>query len=55
MPWLDQLVVVGGWAHRQYRLHTFAQQLRYEPLATLDADIALPRVSMSLATRFING
>ncbi|HXW89202.1 MAG TPA: GSU2403 family nucleotidyltransferase fold protein [Terriglobales bacterium] len=41
-PWLDQMVVVGGWAHRLYRLHTFAQQLRYEPLATLDADIALP-------------
>lgn len=41
-PWLDQVVVVGGWAHRLYRLHPFAQQLRYEPLATLDADIALP-------------
>jgi hypothetical protein len=41
-PWLDQVVVVGGWAHRLYRLHTFAQTLRYEPLATLDADIALP-------------
>lgn len=41
-PWLDQIVVVGGWAHRLYRLHPSAQQLRYEPLATLDADIALP-------------
>src|SRR5215469_308011 len=41
-PWLDQIVVVGGWAHRLYRLHPLAQQLRYEPLATLDADIALP-------------
>lgn len=41
-PWLDQVVVVGGWAHRLYRLHPSAQQLRYEPLATLDADIALP-------------
>jgi nucleotidyltransferase-like protein len=40
-PWLDQVVVVGGWAHRLYRLHPLAQQLRYEPLATLDADIAL--------------
>jgi len=39
-PWLDQ--VVGGCAHRLYRLHPLAQQLRYEPLATLDADIALP-------------
>jgi hypothetical protein len=41
-PWLDQVVIVGGWAHRLYRLHAFAQPLRYEPLATLDADIALP-------------
>ena len=41
-PWLDQVVIVGGWAHRLYRLHTFAQPLQYEPLATLDADIALP-------------
>ena len=41
-PLLDQVVVVGGWAHRLYRLHAFVQLLRYEPLATLDADIALP-------------
>ena len=20
-PWLDQVVVIGGWAHRLYRLH----------------------------------
>ena len=54
-PWLDQVVVIGGWAHRLYRLHPFAQQLRYEPLATLDADIALPHDSKSLATIFISG
>jgi hypothetical protein len=41
-PWLPQIVVVGGWAHRLHRLHPLAQQLPYEPLATLDADIALP-------------
>lgn len=41
-PWLNQAVVVGGWAHRLYRLHAFAQPVRHEPLATLDADIALP-------------
>jgi hypothetical protein len=41
-PWLDQVVVIGGWAHRLYRFRALAQQLRYEPLATLDADIALP-------------
>jgi hypothetical protein len=40
-PWLDQIVVVGGWAHRLYRLHPDAQALEYPPLSTLDADLAL--------------
>jgi hypothetical protein len=42
-PWLDQVVIIGGWAHRLHRSHPFAQPLQYEPLATLDADVALPR------------
>ena len=42
-PWLDQVVVVGGWAHRLHRLHPSAQSLTYPPLVTLDADIAVPR------------
>lgn len=42
-PWLGQVVIIGGWAHRLHRFHPFAQQLEYEPLATLDADVALPR------------
>ena len=42
-PWLDQVVIVGGWAYRLYRLHPLAQRPQYEPLATLDADVALPR------------
>jgi hypothetical protein len=42
-PWLDQEVIIGGWAHRLHRLHPLAQPLQYEPLATLDADVALPR------------
>jgi Nucleotidyltransferase len=42
-PWLDQVVIIGGLAHRLHRLHPLAQPLQYEPLATLDADIALPR------------
>ena len=42
-PWLDQMVIIGGWAHRLHRLHPSAQPLQYEPLATLDADVALPR------------
>ena len=40
-PWLDQVVIVGGWAHRLYRLHPQAQELEYQPLGTLDADVAL--------------
>jgi len=41
-PWLGQVVIVGGWVHRLYRLHPHAQELDYPPLSTLDADIALP-------------
>jgi hypothetical protein len=26
-PWLDQVVIIGGWAHRLYRLHPLAQPL----------------------------
>ena len=42
-PWLELVVVVGGWAHRLHRLHPSAQFLSYPPLMTLDADIAVPR------------
>jgi hypothetical protein len=42
-PWLLNLVIVGGWAHRLYRSHALAQQLDYEPLFTLDTDIAVPQ------------
>jgi len=35
-PWLGQVVIIGGWAHRLYRLHPLAQTLDYEPLATSD-------------------
>jgi hypothetical protein len=41
-PWLDQVVIIGGWAHRLYRLHPLAQTLDYEPLGTFDSDIAVP-------------
>ena len=43
-PWLDQVVIIGGWAHRLYRLHPAAQQLDYPPLTTLDTDIAVPLI-----------
>jgi hypothetical protein len=39
-PWGDRLVFVGGWAHRLYRLHPKAGMVAYQPLATLDADVA---------------
>jgi hypothetical protein len=41
-PWLDQIVIVGGWAHQLYRLHPLAQDLSYLPLTTLDTDVAVP-------------
>jgi len=39
-PWLGQLVVVGGWAHRLHRLHPLAQALDHLPPRTRDADLA---------------
>lgn len=39
-PWQEQLVFVGGWAHRLYRLHPKAQTPNYQPPTTRDADIA---------------
>jgi hypothetical protein len=41
-PWLEQVVIIGGWAHRLYRLHPSAQALDYPALTTLDTDVALP-------------
>ncbi|HTV81238.1 MAG TPA: GSU2403 family nucleotidyltransferase fold protein [Acidobacteriaceae bacterium] len=41
-PWLNRIVIIGGWAHRLYRLHPLAQSLEYEPLGTSDADVAVP-------------
>jgi len=40
-PWLDQVVIVGGWAHRLYWHHPFARPLEHPPLTTLDADVAI--------------
>ncbi len=41
-PYLGQLVIVGAWAHRLYRLHPLAVPPEYEPLMTRDADFAAP-------------
>ncbi len=39
-PWLDHLVIVGGWSHRLHRFHPLARPPTYLPLTTRDADLA---------------
>jgi hypothetical protein len=41
-PWLEQVVLIGGWAHRLYRLDSRARNLEYPPWTTLDGDVAVP-------------
>lgn len=41
-PWLGEIVLIGGWAHRLYRLDSRARKLEYPPLTTLDGDVAVP-------------
>jgi len=41
-PYVDRVVIVGGWAHRLFRRHPLAQTLPYRPLMTRDTDVALP-------------
>jgi hypothetical protein len=41
-PYLDRVVIVGGWAHRLFRSHPLARALPYAPLMTRDTDVALP-------------
>lgn len=42
-PWLQEIVIIGGWAHRLYRIHPLSQRLEFPPLTTLDTDIAVPK------------
>jgi len=39
-PWLGQLVVIGGWAHRLHRFHRLAKPPSHLPLRTRDTDFA---------------
>ncbi|HET7464112.1 MAG TPA: GSU2403 family nucleotidyltransferase fold protein [Longimicrobium sp.] len=39
-PWLGSLVIVGGWAHRLHRHSALASRPAYQPVLTLDADLA---------------
>ena len=41
-PWLGVAVIIGGWAHRLYRIHPVAQVIAYVPIGTLDTDVAIP-------------
>jgi hypothetical protein len=41
-PWLEEVVIIGGWAHRLYRLHPVAQAIAYAPIGTFDTDVAIP-------------
>jgi hypothetical protein len=58
-PHLGEIVVIGGWAHRLFRSHPLAQRVRYSPLFTRDADIALPAAiridEQSLRERLVAG
>ena len=52
-PWREQLVLVGGWAHRLHRLHPDAAVPPYAPIVTRDADLAFDaerRMEGSIAT-----
>ncbi len=47
-PWLGQLVVVGGWAHRLHRFHRLAKPPSQAPLRTRDTDLAfLPEEALA--------
>ena len=55
-PWHAQLVFIGGWAHRLYRLDPRAALPLYAPLVTLDADVAFAereRLDGSIKARLV--
>ena len=39
-PWREQLVFIGGWGHRLHRLDPRANRVDYQPVFTLDSDLA---------------
>ncbi|MBI3108363.1 MAG: hypothetical protein HYY95_22785 [Candidatus Rokubacteria bacterium] len=42
-PYLGDLVLIGGWAQRLFRLHPWAQPAEFPPLLTQDVDVAIPK------------
>ena len=52
-PWLGELVVVGGWAHRLYRLDPRARKLDYCPRQSGSAvDLESQRIEIGLPLCF---
>jgi len=46
------IVLVGGWGHRLFRLHSFSQGVDFEPLGSEDADLVLDKtMPTSFSTR----
>ena len=41
-PYLPDLVIVGGWAHRLFRFHEWASATEFTPLTTDDTDVLTP-------------
>lgn len=41
-PYLGEVVLVGGWAHRMFRVHPWARERDFVPLSTQDFDFAIP-------------
>lgn len=44
LPYLDEIVIAGGWASRLHRLSPHAVELDFAPLLTSDVDTATPSV-----------
>ena len=47
-PYLPQIVLVGGWAHRLFQYHPWGKPLEFEVLMTEDADLGVPIPLLSL-------
>lgn len=48
-PYLDQIVLVGGWAHRLFQMHPWARERDFVPLTTRDLDFAIPASAREVA------
>jgi hypothetical protein len=53
-PFLDQLVIIGGWAYRLYWLRDEVVVPTYAPVFTADTDIAVPKGTELPADAILN-